>query len=129
MFGVWRLLAKAFVVERLRSDSEANRTPQSKRPKPKRRGRVESRPTFSRLSRDFISMARESEEPFQSDADGLNEFSILGYQETRRKFIKQVAGTSAAVAIGPSLLSSAPVDQADSTAAGASADSINVHLR
>src|SRR5439155_19311095 len=36
--------------------------------------RVESRPTFSRLSCDFISMARESEEPFQSDADGLNEF-------------------------------------------------------
>ena len=75
-------------------------------------------------------MARESEEPFQSDADGLNEFSILGYQETRRKFIKQVAGTSAAIAIGPSLLSSAPVDQADSTsAAGASTDSVNVHLK
>ncbi len=75
-------------------------------------------------------MARESEEPFQSDADGLNEFSILGYQETRRKFIKQVAGTSAAIAIGPSLLSSAPINQADSTsAAGAASDSVKVNLK
>jgi xanthine dehydrogenase YagT iron-sulfur-binding subunit len=75
-------------------------------------------------------MAREPEEPFQSEADGLNEFWILGHPETRRKFIKQVAGTSAAIAIGPSLLRSAPIDQADSTSpAGASADSINVPLR
>jgi xanthine dehydrogenase YagR molybdenum-binding subunit len=36
-------------------------------------------------------MAGESEEPFQSDADGLNEFWILSHPETRRKFIKQVA--------------------------------------
>src|SRR5438093_1555085 len=63
-------------------------------------------------------MASESEEPFQSDADGLNEFWILGHPETRRKFIKQVAGTSVALAIGPSLLSSAPVDQADTTIEG-----------
>ncbi len=34
MFGVGRLLAKAFGVERLRSDSEGNRTPESKRPRP-----------------------------------------------------------------------------------------------
>src|SRR5205823_8855614 len=93
--------------------------------KTKCRSRVRSRPTFFRLSSDFISMARESEEPIQSASDGLNEFSILAHPETRRKFIKQVAGTSAAIAIGPSLLSSAPIDQADSTnAAGASADSI-----
>jgi xanthine dehydrogenase YagT iron-sulfur-binding subunit len=75
-------------------------------------------------------MARDSEEPFQSEADRLNEFWILGHPKTRRKFIKQVAGTSAAIAIGPSLFSSTPVDQADSTSpAGTSADSINVHLR
>ena len=75
-------------------------------------------------------MARESEEPFQSGADRLDEFSILGHPETRRTFIKQVAGTSVVIAIGPSLLSSAPVDQADSTStAGAPADSINVHLK
>ena len=76
-------------------------------------------------------MARESEEPFQSDADRLNKSWIPGHPETRRKFIKQVAGTSAAIAIGPSLLGSAPIDQADSptSAAGASADSINVRLK
>jgi len=75
-------------------------------------------------------MARDSEEPFQSEADGLNEFWILGHPETRRKFIKQVAGTSAAIAIGPSLFGSTPGDQTHSTSpAGTSADSINVHLR
>jgi xanthine dehydrogenase YagT iron-sulfur-binding subunit len=75
-------------------------------------------------------MARESEEPFQSEADGLNEFWIPGHPETRRKFIKQVVGTSAAIAIGPSVLGSAPLDQGNSTSlAGASADSINVHLK
>jgi hypothetical protein len=60
----------------------------------------------------------------------LNTFSIPGHPETRRKFIKQVAGTSAAIAIGPSLLGSTPINQADSTsAAGASGDSINVRLK
>ena len=58
-------------------------------------------------------MAAESEEPFQSAADRSGEFSILGYPETRRKFIKQVAGTSAAIAIGPSLLTSAAIDPAE----------------
>jgi xanthine dehydrogenase YagT iron-sulfur-binding subunit len=75
-------------------------------------------------------MAKESKDSFQSEADGLNELSVFGHPETRRKFIKQVAGTSAAIAIGPSLLSSAPLDHADTTSpAGASAESVNVHLK
>ena len=75
-------------------------------------------------------MASESEGPFESEADELNELSILGYPETRRKFIKQVAGTSAAIAIGPNLISAASVDQVDSTsAASAARDSVNVHLK
>jgi len=75
-------------------------------------------------------MTRESEEPFQSDAGGLNEFSILGDPETRRKFIKQVAGTSVAIAIGPNLLGSASLGETDSTSAGrATGDSVNVHLK
>jgi xanthine dehydrogenase YagT iron-sulfur-binding subunit len=75
-------------------------------------------------------MARESEDAFQSQADGLNELSVFGHPETRRKFIKQVAGTSVAIAIGPNLLSSAPLDQIDSTgAAGAAGESVNVHLK
>jgi xanthine dehydrogenase YagT iron-sulfur-binding subunit len=75
-------------------------------------------------------MANESEVPFESDADELDKFSILGNPETRRKFIKQVAGTSAAIAIGPNLIGAASLDQVDSTSvAGATSDSVNVHLK
>ena len=75
-------------------------------------------------------MASDSDVPFESEADGLSELSILGYLETRRKFIKQVAGTSAAIAIGPSLLSAASLDQAKTTsAAGAASDSVKVNLK
>ncbi len=75
-------------------------------------------------------MASESDVPFDSEADGLSELSILGYPETRRKFIKQVAGTSAAIAIGPNLLSAASLDQAGATSAGgAASDSVEVNLK
>ena len=75
-------------------------------------------------------MASESEIPFESEADELNELSILGYLETRRKFIKQVAGTSAAIAIGPNLLSAASLDQAEATrAAGPASDLVKVNLK
>jgi xanthine dehydrogenase YagT iron-sulfur-binding subunit len=76
-------------------------------------------------------MASESQnDPFESEADGLNKVSIFGHPGTRRKFIKQVAGTSVAIAIGPNLLSSAPLDQINSaSAAGAADESVNVHLK
>src|SRR6266446_753686 len=75
-------------------------------------------------------MASDSDVPFESEADGLSELSILGYLETRRKFIKQVAGTSAAIAIGPNLLSTASLDQAEATsAAGPARDLVNVNLK
>src|SRR5204863_9731076 len=75
-------------------------------------------------------MARESEELFQSGADGLEEFSMLGHRETRRRFIKQVAGTSAAIAMGPSVLGSAAVDQSVLAAAtAATSDSVKVNLK
>jgi xanthine dehydrogenase YagT iron-sulfur-binding subunit len=75
-------------------------------------------------------MASDSDVPFESEADGLSELSILGYLETRRKFIKQVAGTSAAIAIGPSLLSTASLDQAEATSgAGPASDLVNVNLK
>jgi xanthine dehydrogenase YagT iron-sulfur-binding subunit len=74
-------------------------------------------------------MASEWEEPLDSEADESNELSIFDYPETRRKFIKQVAGTSLAIAIGPSLLNSAPLDQIDSTSTtGTTGQSANVHL-
>jgi xanthine dehydrogenase YagT iron-sulfur-binding subunit len=75
-------------------------------------------------------MASESEDPFNSEADGLNDFSIFGHPETRRKFIKQVATTSIAVAIGPNLLGSASLEKIDlASAAGATGESVNVHLK
>ncbi len=75
-------------------------------------------------------MASEPEVPFESEADELNELSIFGHPETRRKFIKQVAGTSAAIAIGPNLLSAPSLDQAKAaSAAGAASDSIKVNLK
>ena len=75
-------------------------------------------------------MGSESDVPFDSEADESSELSILGYPKTRRKFIKQVAGTSAAIAIGPNLIGAASLDQGDATsAAGATSDSVNVHLK
>src|SRR5437773_8891673 len=75
-------------------------------------------------------MASESEVPFESGASELDDLPILSYPETRRKFIKQVAGTSAAIAIGPNLLSAASLDQVEpASATGATSDSLNVHLK
>jgi xanthine dehydrogenase YagT iron-sulfur-binding subunit len=75
-------------------------------------------------------MASDSDVPVESEADELSELSILGYPKTRRKFIKQVAGTSAAIAIGPNLLSAASLDQAEATsAAGPATDSVKVKLK
>jgi len=75
-------------------------------------------------------MPSESEDWFEPEANGLNEFSIIGHTETRREFIKQVAGTSAAIAIGPNLLSSAAFGQIDSTTpTEATPSSVKVNLK
>ncbi len=75
-------------------------------------------------------MASESQDAFQSEADGLDQLSILGHPETRRRFIKQVAGTSVAIAIGPNVLTSASTDQTISAgAAAAASDSVKVNLK
>jgi xanthine dehydrogenase YagT iron-sulfur-binding subunit len=76
-------------------------------------------------------MASESQDdPFESQADRLNELSIFGHPETRREFIKQVAGTSVAMAIGPTFLSSASLDQIDLTSAtGTAGESVNLQLK
>src|SRR5215472_8470003 len=74
-------------------------------------------------------MATESEEPVGFDASESNELEIVGHLETRRKFIKQVAGTSAALTIGPRLVGSASPDQVTpmTTPAGPR-DSVKVNL-
>jgi xanthine dehydrogenase YagT iron-sulfur-binding subunit len=74
-------------------------------------------------------MAGQSWDPFQSEPDKLEELSVLGQSETRRQFIKQVAGTSVAIAIGPNVLGSTAVDRSDSAVATAvTSDSITVNL-
>jgi len=75
-------------------------------------------------------MATESEEPVASDAGEPNELALIGHLETRRKFIKQVAGTSAALAIGPHLVGSASPDQVLPTTTPAStSDLVKVNLK
>jgi xanthine dehydrogenase YagT iron-sulfur-binding subunit len=75
-------------------------------------------------------MACESGDAFQSQADGANKYSNLGNPETRRRFIKQVAGTSAVIVIGPNLLTSTaqPVSAGTNGAASPSAKvSLNIN--
>jgi xanthine dehydrogenase YagT iron-sulfur-binding subunit len=75
-------------------------------------------------------MASESENRPASGSSEPRELAILANLETRRKFIKQVAGTSAALAIGPHLVSSAAVDQATSTTTPAgTSDFVKVNLK
>jgi xanthine dehydrogenase YagT iron-sulfur-binding subunit len=74
-------------------------------------------------------MAEDSKEPFHSESDGVNEFPILGHPGTRREFIKRIAGTSVAIAIGPNVLTSAsgaqPVSNGTTTA---TSESVKVNL-
>ena len=53
-------------------------------------------------------------------AGGLDDLLIFGSPETRRRFLKQVAGTSAAITLGPALMriGSAQAAEAGPTAAG-----------
>ena len=75
-------------------------------------------------------MSSESEEPVASDASEPNELAVIGQLETRRKFIKQVAGTSAALAIGPHIVGSAVPDQVTSTTTpAATSDLLKVNLK
>jgi xanthine dehydrogenase YagT iron-sulfur-binding subunit len=74
-------------------------------------------------------MADEWGEAFQSEADGVNEYPNPTSFGTRRRFIKQVAGTGVAIAIGPNLLASSTIDQPVSAGInGAGSDSVHVNL-
>jgi xanthine dehydrogenase YagT iron-sulfur-binding subunit len=63
-------------------------------------------------------MAGEENVPFEHEDGGLKDASILRELETRRTFIKQVAGTSAAIAIGPNLFGAAEQASAETGAGG-----------
>jgi xanthine dehydrogenase YagT iron-sulfur-binding subunit len=63
---------------------------------------------------------------------GLDEFLIFGSPETRRTFLKQVAGTSAAITLGPTLLGIGSVQAAETAATpsvGASANAVPLQLK
>ncbi len=60
-------------------------------------------------------MAGEGEVPFEYEDAELKDAPLFGQPETRRTFIKQVAGTGAAIAIGPNLLGTASLDHAEQT--------------
>ncbi|MEY2494183.1 MAG: xanthine dehydrogenase YagT iron-sulfur-binding subunit [Verrucomicrobiota bacterium] len=63
---------------------------------------------------------------------GLDEFLIFGSPETRRAFLKQVAGTSAAITLGPTLLGIGSVQAAETTATpagGVSASAMPLQLK
>ncbi len=75
-------------------------------------------------------MASESEEPAASGSSEPNEPAIVSHLATRRKFIKQVAGTSATLAIGPHLVGSASLDPVTSTTTPAgTSDLVKVNLK
>jgi xanthine dehydrogenase YagT iron-sulfur-binding subunit len=64
-------------------------------------------------------------------AGGLDDLLIFGCPETRRRFLKQVAGTSAAITLGPALMriGSAQAAEAAPTTAGSPAGTMPVHLK
>jgi xanthine dehydrogenase YagT iron-sulfur-binding subunit len=74
-------------------------------------------------------MAEDSKKPFHSKSNEVDRFSILGHPGTRREFIKRVAGTSVAIAIGPHILTPTSAGQpisSDTTVAAS--ESVKVHL-
>src|SRR5438105_1784446 len=77
-------------------------------------------------------MPDESDAPLDSGCGDLDEFLIFGHPETRRQFIKQVAGTTAAITIGSTVLSSISAAEEESkitSPPGSAIDSVKVNLK
>ena len=77
-------------------------------------------------------MAEEQVPPLEPGCVDLDELLIFGNRETRRQFIKQVAGTSAAITIGADFVgASAAAEEQSSNASPATPgnDSIKVNLK
>jgi xanthine dehydrogenase YagT iron-sulfur-binding subunit len=65
-------------------------------------------------------------------AGGLDDLLIFGGPETRRRFLKQMAGTSAAITLGPALMGLGPARAAEvptPPAGGVAAGTVPVHLK
>jgi xanthine dehydrogenase YagT iron-sulfur-binding subunit len=75
-------------------------------------------------------MASDGDAPLEYQAGELNDISIFEQPETRRTFIKQVAGTSAAIAVGPNLLSAVSLGEAEPASVAITAsDLVHVNLK
>jgi xanthine dehydrogenase YagT iron-sulfur-binding subunit len=85
------------------------------------------------LACDSFTMADESDAPEDLDRPQHDDFSIFRYPETRRNFIKQVAGASAALAISPTLFGLPSLDAAElfdsPTPTPMKSDAVNLHLQ
>ena len=76
-------------------------------------------------------MAHESETPLDPGCGDLDELLIFGSLETRRQFIRQVAGTSIAITVGLNLVSASAGTAAPPAAASpatAGSDSVKVNF-
>jgi xanthine dehydrogenase YagT iron-sulfur-binding subunit len=76
-------------------------------------------------------MAHESETPLDPGCGDLDELLIFGSLETRRQFIRQVAGTSIAITVGLNLVSASAGTAAPPVAASpatAGSDSVKVNF-
>ena len=83
------------------------------------------------MGEDFESLDSKSL-PAIDPTGELDEFLIFGSPETRRRFLKQVAGTGAAITLGPALLGigSVEAEETDATpSAGASAAATSLQLK
>jgi len=77
-------------------------------------------------------MAHESETPLDPGCGDLDELLIFGSPETRRQFIRQVAGTSIAITVGLNLVSASAGSAAAPAAASpatAGSDSVKVNFK
>jgi xanthine dehydrogenase YagT iron-sulfur-binding subunit len=76
-------------------------------------------------------MASESESDLSADLGELDEILIFGSPKTRRKFLQQIAATSAALAIGPTLLNLPSLNAAEATMAmkASGSDSVQIKLK
>ena len=77
-------------------------------------------------------MAEEQDPPLEPGCGDLDELLIFGNRETRRQFIKQVAGSSAAITIGANFVNSSAMAEeksADASPATSGGDSVKVKLK
>lgn len=77
-------------------------------------------------------MAEDSDVPFESESEELDGLLIFASPETRREFIKQVAGTSAAITLGPAVLSVSSLAEDESTVGSpttSGSDSVKVNFK